>query len=293
MTHPNRRRFLALAAAATAFPAMASPVRWQGYALGAEVSLTLHAPRRQAESALRDVRMLLGTIERLFSLYDPGSAISRLNDAGLLRAPDPGFSALLRLCDQLHRATGGVFDPAIQSRWLDFARGRAGPRHIGWEGVRHSTTRVRLAPGQALTFNGIAQGFATDLARKSLFANGLSHALVNIGEFVALGGPFRLGIADPDLGLVRVVSLENRARSTSSPGAMTLVGGQAHILHPDGRAPLWSTVSVEADSAAIADGASTAFCVMSEAEITETLGHLPGRPIATLIAADGDVRQVG
>lgn len=293
----TRRRFLILSAAAIATPARATPLRWQGLALGAQVSLTIHAPRPQAEQALRDIRRLLARIEHLFSLYDPASQLSRLNAVGKLADPAPEFTALLHQSGRVHDATRGLFDPTIQPLWQALAGGgdRAAARAlVGWEQVRIGAGQITLGADQALTLNGIAQGFATDLARKMLKQAGLEKVLVNLGEFGALGGPFTLGISDPVFGLAGTVRLSDRAIATSSPGAMTLAANQGHILHPiTDSAPQWSTVSVEADSAAIADAASTAFCLMSKAEIRASLRHLPGRTRATLVDHSGTVHKTG
>lgn len=294
MTRLTRRRFLTISAAALAAPAGAAPLRWQGYAMGAEVSVTLDAPKAQAKPALEQLKHLLVRLESLFSLYDPNSTLSRLNRHGRLVKPDPEFVEILDLAGQVHTATDGVFDPTVQPLWQAVARGKdptVARALIGWSRVRISPDQITLAPGQALTLNGIAQGFATDRARRILRQSGLTRTLINIGEFAALGGPFRLGVEDPKFGLVATRKLSNRAIATSSPAAMQLAPDQSHILHPRA-APRWSTVSVEAESAAIADAASTAFCLMSEARISDALHHLPGRPSALLVSRSGDLKTL-
>lgn len=294
MTQLSRRRFLTLTAAALATPASAAPVTWQGRALGAEVAITLHAPRAQAAPAITQIRALLAHVERLFSLHDPASQLSRLNAAGRLSAPHRDFAALMRLCDQMHRATGGLFDPSVQTLWSAPLIAPLQAR-LGWHRLNHSPRSVQLAPGQSLTFNGIAQGFATDLARDVLARHGLGKALVNIGEYAALGGPFTLGVGDPVHGMIAQETLQNRARATSSPRATLAPGGRAHIIDPTGqRTPKWSTVSVEADSAAIADAASTAFCLMSADEISVARPHLPGAPARVMLISDsGKITTIG
>ncbi len=290
----SRRRFLAISAAAIASPAHAAPVTWQGYAMGAEVSLSIHAPPPLAEAAIARTHATLREVEALFSLYDPASTLSDLNRNGKLVQPPKTFGELIRICAQMHAATGGVFDPSIQPLWQAAARGGdvdPDAMNIGWQHLELGQS-ILLGPGQSLTLNGIAQGFATDLVRAGLADLGLSRALVNIGEFSALGGPFRLGLADPARGLFATRALTNRAIATSSPGAMQL-GTRSHILHPSlTRAPLWSTVSVEADSAAIADAASTAFVLMTPAEISVSLARLPGAMRATLLTSAGRVRTI-
>ena len=179
----------------------------------------------------------------------------------------------------------------MQPLWRALAEGRdPGPARalIGWGRVMRAP--LRLSPGQALTLNGIAQGYAADRVRAVLIRAGYEMALVDMGEFAAIGGPFTLGIADPDLGLCATRRLTGTAIATSSPGALRL-GGQGHILGPRGQPALWSTVAVEAESAAIADGLSTAFCLMPEAAIRAALARLPGR--ATLVSPSGDLSTIG
>lgn len=291
----SRRRFLSIAAAAVATPAIAAPVRWQGVALGADASLTIHAPPAQAEHALREVRALLRRVEALFSLFDPASRLAALNRGGSLANPAPELLEVLSLADHVHRATGGVFDPTIQPLWQALSRQESVVQArslVGWDRVRRTAQRVALEPGQALTLNGIAQGYATDLVADTLRARGFDRVLVNIGEFSGLGGPWRLGISDPDRGLVATRTLTDRAIATSSPAAMFLGNDQQHILGPQGQVPLWSTVSVCADSAAIADAASTAFCLMPVTAIRNALSQLPGAPDATLVDTRGQVVPV-
>ena len=295
----SRRRFLVISAAAlgaTAPAVRAAPVTWRGFALGAEARLTIHAPPTLADQAIAAALSQLRQAEQLFSLYDPASALSQLNRTGVLRNPPPRFLDLTRLCTRVHAATAGVFDPSVQPLWQAAAHGEGiikAARLAGWHKVSVTEQAIRLAQGQALTFNGIAQGYATDMVRAALGRLGLERVLVNAGEFAALGGPFRIGLADPEHGIFAACSLKNRAVATSSPGALQLHGA-AHILHPAfDRRPKWVTVSTEAASAALADAASTAFCLMSEGEITAALARLPAGTNATLLAQDGSVKSLG
>ncbi len=214
-----------------------------------------------------------------------------------MKDPTYEFTTLFQQAGQVHEATHGLFDPTIQPLWQAQASGgnmAVAQALVGWNQINVTSKEISLAAGHALTFNGIAQGFATDQVSKMLKQAGLKKVLVNIGEFAALGGPFTLGINDPVLGLVDTVRLSNRAIATSSPGAMILGANQSHILHPLGHSiPLWSTISVEADSAAIADAASTAFCLMSKQEIRTSLSLLPGTPRATLVNHSGSVQKIG
>ena len=283
----KRRRFLQIAAAAIACPRGAAASGWQGTALGADVSVMLTGPG--AEAALTRLRGTLDRMEALFSLYRP-SALTALNATGSLSLPDPAFLALCRTADDAHRLTAGRFDPTVQPLWTALATGgdaTAARALIGWDRVQITPDRIALAPGQALTFNGIAQGFATDVVTAELAAAGFTHALVNVGEYRAIGGPWRIGLSDPAFGELAQTTLTGRAVATSSPAAI-LVGGRPHILSADDTAPRWSTVSVTAPTAAQADALSTAFCLLDRTAIRATLAALPDTQ-ARLIDAIGNL----
>lgn len=289
----SRRRFLSISAAAVAMPASAQPLRWQGHALGAEASLVLHAQPELAAGLLADVQALLRRAEALFSLYDPTSQLSVLNRTGKLSNPAPELLDLLGCAGQVHAATGGAFDPTVQPLWQAYARQRnikAARKLVDWSRVRIAPDSVRIGQGQALTLNGIAQGYATDMVANKLRQAGLTRVLVNIGEFAGVGGPWHLGISDPAHGLVASRRLTDRAIATSSPSALSLSHGRMHIFGPKGQRPLWSTVSVEADNATVADAASTAFCLLSEKQIKQSIAELPGYLTATLVEFTGTVR---
>ena len=289
----NRRRFLSISAACMlATPARAQIHRWQGRALGAEVDITLHAPAEIAEPALDRARGSLDAVMAQFDLFDPASTVSRLNRTGHLDAPDVMFRRLMQACTQVHAATGGLFDPTVQPLWRALAEGQqpeAARALIVWSRVPHSSASVTLCEGQALTFNGIAQGFATDLVAEALRDAGLERTLVNIGEFRGTGGPWRLGISDPEIGMIGTRTLTSSAIATSSPKAVPL-GGQGHILHGHAK-PRWSTVSVEAATATMADGFSTALTMARLEDIRAAVGTFGIRRI-TLVSDQGDVSRV-
>ena len=196
------------------------------------------------------------------------------------------------MSDRVHRVSGGLFDPTVQPLWEALVSGgdvEAARALIGWERVRFNTEEVRLGSGQAVTFNGIAQGFATDRVADVLADHGLSDTLVNIGEFRGTGGKWRIGLSDPHYGLMGTRSLHNGAIATSSPNA-TLVGKRGHILH-EAKEPLWSTVSVEADNAATADGFSTAFCLAPLSVIRAAVGQHGIRRV-TIVDPQGDLMTI-
>ena len=283
----NRRRFLTLSVAALApLPGHAKTLtEWHGTGLGTALSLRLlgadplHARRTFAKVAAEIAR-----IESLASLHQD-SALTRLNRDGRLAWPSPDLLDLLTLAGQVHTATEGAFDPTVQPLWLALINGTDRDEacaRIGWHRVRLSDDEVKLDPGQALTLNGIAQGWAADRIAALLLAQGFGDALVDMGELAALGDTnWPTVITGPDGTPLAETRLINRALATSSPQG-TLVGGRPHILGPQGQPPLWETVSVSAPSAAIADALSTAFCLMDRPTIDLALTAFPGARLEIL-----------
>lgn len=289
----SRRRFLAISASVLAAPAALADqaVTWRGRALGADVMLRVDGLEVAAGARLwRRVERVLEQVEARFSLFRR-SELVRLNETGILAHPSAEMRGLMALCARLNGATNGAFDPTVQAIWQALAEGRdAGPARTaaGWTGVDLAEDRIRLAPGMALTFNGIAQGHAADRIAAVMRAEGFGNVMIDAGEILALGQggdgrPWRAGIAAPDGALVARCKLSDRALATSSPGA-TRVGPSrsAHILHPDGRRALWGTVSVSAPDAALADGLSTAFCLMDRQEIDAALRVFPAAKLEYL-----------
>lgn len=308
---PTRRRILAISAAACALaiagrPAAAIETRWRGRALGAAASLRIAGLAPEAAApVLTAVTRELARLERIFSLYRPDSALSRLNAAGSLEAPPAELVELLGLCDRLHRATGGAFDPTVQPLFALHARHaergeRPGPAEIararsavGWTAVRFDSAAIRLdRPGAALTLNGIAQGFITDRVAGLLRQAGLADILVEAGEVAAFGrrpdgAPWSAGVAAPDGRLLRRLTLGDRALATSAPGGTVLdaAGRIGHIFDPGtgGEASAASVVAVSAPRAALADGLSTALCVLPAADRAAIIAAFPDTRIEIAI----------
>ena len=281
----TRRRFIALSAAALAAPGYAATRHdWQGVALGAEARLVVSgATDAQARHVFARVVSELAQVEAQFSLYCD-SALTRLNRDGRLPYPSVPMLDLFALADQVHRATGGAFDPTVQPLWLAMATGgnlTAGRTAIGWDRVRIAPDEIKLDPGMALTFNGIAQGHAADRIAARMRAEGFGNVLIDMGEVQALGtrpdgGPWRAQIAGPGGDALADLDLQDRALATSSPLGTRIGSGAGHILHPKGLPTRWQTVAISAPMAAVADALSTAACLLDRPAIDTALAAFPG-----------------
>ena len=281
----KRRRFLQIVAGAALAPGAVAASEWQGRAFGADLSI-----RATHALPLAEITAEISAIEARFSLF-ADSELTRLNTAGR-GAGSPEMRTVLALAGRVHDATGGAFDPSVGALWQALAQGRDGASertNIGWQKIEIAQ-EITLGAGQALTLNGIVQGYAADRIAALCARHGLGPCLIDMGEFAALGGPFHLGIEDPRAGLIGRRTLVDRAMATSSPGALSLLGG-SHILGPRGEVPQWSTVTVEGRSAALCDAASTAFVLMDRDAIARA-GRGMSLHAVTLVDFEGNLETV-
>lgn len=276
----NRRRFIAISAALMApLPAAAAMHTETGQALGAKVTLRLAHPDAPAIAARAMAE--IARLEDIFSLYREGSALMRLNAAGTLDTPPFELLECLSLAGAVHAASGGRFDPTVQPLWaLHAAAAIAGQEvtpealaaaraQVGWGRVTLDPARITLAPGMALTLNGIAQGYIADRVAALLEAEGLGNLLIDTGEFRALGSHPQGGAWPVRLAQGGTVALRGRALATSAPLGTTFdqAGRMGHILDPRSGRPVagvWQAVSVSAPTAALADALSTAICLTGD-----------------------------
>ena len=308
----TRRRMIVIAASAAGsaflgssrFAQANAPVRWQGSALGAQVSIEIHHPdRAEAERLVERCVQEVRRLEQQFSLYRADSAISTLNRTGILVAPDADMVALLQTSLHFAEITGGAFDPTVQPLWQlhadHFSSGKPGgegpsPQQlaealakVGHAGLLVSADRIALSRrGAAITLNGIAQGFATDRVVERLRQAGLSTTLVNMGEIRSIGArpegtPWRVGLGDPDRPglLTETVDLVDRAVATSAGAGFRFdsTGRFTHLFDPaTGRSPQrYNSVSVLAPTATEADAWSTAFSLMPLSDIADIVATRP------------------
>ena len=262
-----RRRFLTISAAATLLSGVRyDEYRWAGQALGAETSLVFRAPKDMAENSISSVLGLIERFENTFSIYRNTSEISAFNQAADIK-PSKLFFELASYVDEIHKNSNGFFDPTVQSVWGQTQDLTNDQR---WQNVTLTRDRIALPKNTQISFNGIAQGFLTDLVAALLRTHGFTDVLVNFGEFKGIGGPWNVGLQQPN-GL-KSVTLNNTAIATSSPDAMGQSNGSSHMINPFGSEDIeYKSVSVEHHSAMIADALSTAFVFMSPDKIQNVI----------------------
>ena len=223
---------------------------------------------------------------------------------------------MLRQGLDLHRRTGGAFDPTVAPlvdlHQLHFAAHGAPPDEhelrevlelVGADHVRLGERELALdRSGMALTLDGLGKGYVVDRMVETLAAQGVRHALVNAGGDLralgtrANGRPWRVGVQDPRQPELfgDVIGLAGAAVATSGDYVhfLDLERRYHHTVVPGtGRSPeAIASVSVRAATAMEADALATAVFVLGAAGGCRLIDVLP-RTECLLLLRDGSRRS--
>lgn len=280
-------------------------------AFGTTISVqVMHRNQKQAELAIGNALHEAKKIDALMSLHRADSQLVTLNRQGTLHRPDPHLLAVMRETQRLAEQTGGAFDPTVQPLWRLHAdaasAGRiAAPdelrqaiRLVDWRKVSVNADRIAFSvPGMAITLNGIAQGYASDLALAAVREGGIEHALLDIGEFGAVGknplsNPWTLGVRHPREAeaMAAVLTVNGRSMATSGDYETSFSRDFSahHIIDPGtgNSPPALASVTVLAPTCMLADGLSTAMFVMGPDKALALAARYQGVD-ALLIGKDG------
>lgn len=293
----------------------ASMFTWEGYALGAESTITLaHYTREGAERIVNLAVEEIRRLEQIFSLKIADSELSALNRDGRLSRPSYDMLALLTEAKRYGEMSDGAFDPTVQPLWTLY-RGhfRANPdsktgpsrdeidqalRLVDYRRLDVNPLFVRLdRDGMQLTLNGIAQGYITDKVSDLFRENGVSNVLVSLGETRALDGhpegrPWLVALKDPMTpdSTAHTINLDNMAVATSGGYGTEFdrAGRYHHLFDPRNGESAWNHVGVSVISprATTADALSTALYVTTPDDAAKIVRRA-GRVTAILTKPDG------
>jgi thiamine biosynthesis lipoprotein len=175
------------------------------YHMGINARLDVYAPSREvAETACEAAFKRIAELEAIMSDYRPDSELMRLcaqSGGPPVRVSEDLFRVLWR-AQTVAKQSDGAFDvtvgPLVQL-WRKARRETKLPakgevesakKLVGWRKMRMDarTRSVRLAtPGMRLDLGGIAKGYASDEALKTLRKHGVKRALVEMGGDIVLG----------------------------------------------------------------------------------------------------------
>jgi thiamine biosynthesis lipoprotein len=276
-------------------------VRSEGRAFGTSVSIVAahddpERARRATAAALDQIRR----VDALMTVYRPQSQVSRLNASGELRDPDPHVVRVVEFSQHLANLSGGAFDVTVQPLWQLYEQSRrlgrlpsseavtAARSRVDWTALAVSSRRITLGRrGMAITLNGIAQGYAADLALASLREFAIEDALIDAGEFAAEGmrqpgQPWTVGIRHPRDAdaVIAAIAMDGRFLATSGDYEAKFSDDYLdhHIFDPrTGHSPrALSSVAVAARTGMEADGLTKPMMVLELASAQALLASFPG-----------------
>jgi len=267
----------------------------------------------------RQVDSILQNINKLYSIFDSTSLVSKLNRNEPV-VPTAAFAAMVRDAIDISKNTGGAFDitvgplvnlwgfgnengGTVSQEAIDSVRQFVGYSkiHVADDGrVTKEDDRIKL------DFNAIAKGKAVDDVADFLVRSGYANCLVNIGGEVRCEGTkpgrkaWRVGIQIPTEtrdGLEEadyIFEMTGRAVATSGNYRnYKEIDGQryCHITDPrsgDSRSSNLLSVTVIADQCAVADAYATAFMVMGLDEAMKFIESHPELAAHFVYYEDGD-----
>jgi len=256
---------------------------------------------QDAEYARQAAWAALDEMDRLeaeLSRFRPASDVSRISGLAAGQSVRVGAATMecLQLAAKVGAETGGAFDVTIgrlYALWVSNNGPRPEPSAAELAAARRCTGMSNLAideadrsvgvrsDGVSVDLGGIGKGFALDRMVEILRDWGITSALVNGGQSsvraigsAPAGTGWSVGLRDPEkegasIGSVR---LKDRALSASS-----LPKGKPHIIDPRTGRPASTNLGswAAAGSAALSDALSTAFFVLSPAEVEQYCGQHP------------------
>jgi thiamine biosynthesis lipoprotein len=218
--------------------------------LGTWVEIRATGRAARVERAVRCAFLRIARVQQRMSFHAPDSVLTRINLYAYRepQAVDPLTWDLLRKALALSRASMGTFDITVGAALV--ARGVLPDHGFARLDAPSGSDAVALLPGRCvalrrpvlLTLDGIAKGYAVDLAIDALARAGVQQAVVNAGGDLRAFGPqaLPLGIRSADGTIRDAGRLRNAAVASSAIG----LGATAHarfpgcVLDPAGEKPM-------------------------------------------------------
>jgi len=251
-----------------------------------------------AEKLKKSIENRLKKINQSMSTYIPDSEISRFNDldqVGEAFKVSEDFWTVMTMAKQVYGLTEGAWDGTVAPLVNLWGFGSEKPADrvpsetainallptIGFDLIEMGAGRQLGKKDAAVTLDlaSIAKGYAVDQVARLLEEKMFHHYLVEIGgETYAAGHrldgqPWRVGINRPERkapfdAVYKVISLSDRALATSGDYRNYFESNSrfyGHVLDPRNGYPVANgivSVSVLADTCALADGLATGMMVM-------------------------------
>lgn len=287
------------------------------FLMGTFVAIT--AVHRSRTLAVEAIGRAYEEMERLCNVFDrhrSDTAISQLNQNGVLRGADQELLEVIGKAGDYARLSGGSFDttvlPVIQllkSKANPSGRMELDPRElraaldlVDSEAVRISGSDIRFdRQGMGLSLDGMSKGYIVDRASAILSAAGVKNHLINAGGDMrasgerAPGKAWTVAVEDPNGKghYPAVVHLRDAAIATSGGYEVKYdaSGSHHHVIDPQtAMSPTRSvSVSVIAPTVMQADALSTAAFVLPPKAGLQLVDAMP-KSACLVVGNSGAVR---
>lgn len=275
-----------------------------GYGMGTGFLHKAYGPN--AKKALQAIHAEVQRLECLLSRFQAESDITRINRlAGRGKAEiRPETYEVLAMARQFSELYEGAFDVTIGPlvKLWDYPR-TVVPADERIKGVlplvNHQDLRLEASTrmaglryvGQSIDLGAVGKGYVSDKLLAMLLRFGVTAAFSNLGGNVAVlgtkpdGSPWRIGIRDPrsENQMIGAVEVINQAVVTSADDQRYFIDTKGkrrhHLLDPATGYPADQgliSVTIVADSAAVADALATAAFVAGLNRARQLLDSFPG-----------------
>lgn len=297
--------------------------------MGTTYHITVVAPFWSSLSRLEQlIREELLALNQSMSVYDPKSEISRFNamtDTVAELEISDRFADVLEISNDVWRRTRGAFDPTVfplvklwgfnsdgSPKLPDAAAIEAAKQRVGFDRVRFDArNRIgKTIPNVGIDLSAIAKGYGVDRVAGVVRHAGYTDFIVEIGGEVFAAGrksdgqPWKIGINYPDVAappdlVYRTLLLSDRAVATSGNyrNFQNIEGKRyTHIIDPQTGTPIdngVASVTVLADTCALADGLATGLMVMGPEQAIPLVEQWPGVDCLFLVKdAEGKLIEI-
>jgi thiamine biosynthesis lipoprotein len=267
-------------------------IKLAGFTQGTSYHITYESKR--GENLQEEIDTLLADFDRTFSIYLPGSIISRINKNDSDVIVNEHFIKVFNKSYEIYKATEGIFDITVAplvNAWgfgftekanVDSSMVDSLLEYVGMDKVILEDKKIRKKHKETmLDCNAIAQGYAADVIADYLDRKGIKNYLVEIGGEINTrginekGNIWRIGIDKPiennlipGTYLQAIVQLKNRSLATSGNYRKFYEKDgvkYAHSINPKTGYPVLKNLlsaTVLAEDCMTADAYATAFMVM-------------------------------
>ncbi len=262
------------------------------FAMDTHMTVTIYGPTADVVAA--DAQSEVERLDALFNAENEDSEIGRLNKSRAASLSED-TRRLLKLALEYSGETDGAFDPTVRPlvRLWGFTSGdyrvpssseiASALALVDHDAVSVTDNEAKITrKGVEIDLGGIAKGYTSDALTEMLSTEGIRGAIVDLGGNIQTfgkkpdGSDWKVAVKDPDGdGSLCTLTVGEKAVVTSGGYERYFTENDktyCHIIDPESGRPVendLSSVTIVADSGALADALSTALFVMGREKAEE------------------------